>query len=204
MEPLARWRVSSVVVAQPSLWHPPGVDELTLARARRGDVAAQTQLIQAHEAKVFALLGRMLGRGSPHLEDLAQETFLKALRALPSFDPAGRATLSTWILTIATRLAIDALRRERRWATEDEVERADLGAVERLEHRELAAHVEAALSTITPEGRAILILRAHDDLDYPEIAAALDLEVGTVKSRLSRARAALKRALSARGIEVES
>ena len=193
-----------MVVPQPSLWHPPRVDELTLARARRGDAAAQTQLIEAHEAKVFALLGRMLGRGSPHLEDLAQETFLKALRALPSFDPAGPATLSTWILTIATRLAIDALRREKRWATEEEVERADLGAVERLEQRELAAHVEAALGTITPEGRAILILRAHDDLDYPEIAAALDLELGTVKSRLSRARAALKRALSARGIEVDS
>jgi RNA polymerase sigma-70 factor (ECF subfamily) len=193
------------VVPQVALWQSRTVvDELTLARARRGDAAAQTELVRQHETKVFALLGRMLGRASPQIEDLAQETFLKALRALPSFDPAGSATLSTWILTIATRLAIDAMRRDKRWATEEEVERTDLGAIERLEQRDLAAHVEAALGDITPEGRAILVLRAHHDLDYPEIAKALGLEPGTAKSRLSRARAALKKALSARGIEVES
>lgn len=181
------------------------IDDVTLARAKRGDPAAQTRIIETYQGKVFALLGRMLGRASPDVEDLAQETFLKALRALPGFEPSGAARLSTWILTIATRLAIDAMRRDKRWGTsEEDVERADHGSVERLEQRELAGHVEAALDAITPEGRAILVLRAHHDLDYPEIAAALGLETGTVKSRLSRARAALRKALSQRGIEVDA
>lgn len=184
---------------------PVEVDDVTLARARQGDPGAQTRIIEAYQAKVFALLGRMLGRGSPDVEDLAQETFLRALRALPAFDPSGSARLSTWILTIATRLAIDAMRRDKRWRPgEEDEDRADHGSVERLEQRELAGHVEASLAALAPEARAILVLRAHHDLDYPEIAAALDLEAGTVKSRLSRARAALRKALSLRGIEVDA
>lgn len=179
------------------------VDELTLERARRGDPIAQTRFVEAHQAAVWALLSRMLGRGSPEVPDLAQETFLKALRSLPSFDPKGSATISTWVLTIAARLAIDAMRRQKRWVISDaEPERVDDGAVERQEARDLAHKVEAAMTEIGAEARAILVLRAHHDLDYPEIAAALELEAGTVKSRLSRARSALKKALFARGVEV--
>src|SRR5262252_7490429 len=89
------------------------IDDVTLARAQRGEAAAWRSLVEHYQRPVFALLSRMLapsGRATL-VEDLAQETFLRAFRALPAFDHAGRARLSTWILTIATRLGIDELRR---------------------------------------------------------------------------------------------
>lgn len=144
------------------------VDALTLERARRGDPVAQARFVEAHQERVWALLSRMLGRSSPEIPDLAQETFLKALRSLPSFDPRGTATPSTWVLTIAARLAIDAMRRQRRWLVSDaEPERVDDGAVERHEARDLAQKVEAAMTDIGAEARAILVLRAHHRLRAP-------------------------------------
>src|SRR5215470_592892 len=89
------------------------LDDVTLARAQRGEAAAWRALVEHYQRAVFALLSRMLapsGRAAL-VEDLAQETFLRAFRALPAFDRGGRARLSTWILTIATRLGIDELRR---------------------------------------------------------------------------------------------
>lgn len=196
------------------------IDAPTLARARRGDRAARHLLIETYQRPVYALTARMMVSQPSLADDLAQDSFLKALEALPRFDPRGPARLSTWILTIATRACIDALRRSRRLvlvpgiaASEGggdqhrdrepaALERTtsaslDLGSVERaLESRELKAHVERAMALLSDDQRAILILRAYHDLDYPEIAAALGIEEGTVKSRLSRARAALAKALS--------
>src|SRR3954447_21718894 len=88
------------------------LDEVSLARAQRGDRAAQAVLVERYQRPVFALLSRMVGRDRAAVEDLAQETFLRALRALPRFSLQGPARLSTWILTIATRLALDQLRRK--------------------------------------------------------------------------------------------
>src|SRR5262245_52508694 len=80
-----------------------------LARCRERDPAALRAFVERYQRPVFALLSRMLGR-VPEVEDLAQETFLRAFRALPSFDPHGTARPSTWLLTIATRLALDGYR----------------------------------------------------------------------------------------------
>src|SRR5438270_2065612 len=89
------------------------LDELTLKRAQRGESAAFRRLVETYERGVFAILSRMLGpRGRRHrVEDLAQETFLRVYRALPGWVPDGPARLSSWILTIATRLAIDELQK---------------------------------------------------------------------------------------------
>src|SRR5215831_16089459 len=87
----------------------PELDDLTLARAQRGDEPACRTLVERYQRPVFALLGRMCGHA--RVEDLAQETFLRVFRALPRFDRSGPARLSTWILTVATRLALDELRR---------------------------------------------------------------------------------------------
>lgn len=173
------------------------LDPITLARAQRGDREARAAFVRAYQGPVYALLGRMLGPGRAPVDDAAQDCFLRALEALPRFDPTGPARLSTWVLTIATRLAIDALRHRRRFQglAEGELSPVLDGEALELARREWA-QVEVALAELSPEQRAILILRAHHDLDYPEIAAALSLEVGTVKSRLSRARAALREALS--------
>src|SRR5262245_48554442 len=92
---------------------PDELDEVTLARARRGEAAACRMLVKRYGRMVFALGWRMLaGRGgNAAVEDLAQETFLRVFRALPGFKSDGPARLSSWILTIAARLCTDELRR---------------------------------------------------------------------------------------------
>src|SRR5438309_11277636 len=91
---------------------PDAFDELTLRRAQRGDERAWRDLIARFGGPVHALIWRLLaGRARHRVEDLTQETFVRVLKALPKFDPAGPATLSTWILTIATRLTLNELRK---------------------------------------------------------------------------------------------
>lgn len=182
---------------------PEGLDELTLRRAQRGDERAWRDLIERYQGAVHALVWRLLaGRSRHRTEDLVQETFVRVLRALPKFDPGGPAALSTWILTIATRLVLNELRRPEMQALEGEPpaaessDRADRDA----ERRRIGAAIAAGVAQL-PEGqRAVLVLREYHDLDYAEIADALELDVGTVKSRLARARAAMREYLIAAGV----
>lgn len=179
---------------------PDELDELTIARAQRGDEGARRALVERYQRPVFAILSRMLhGReGAAAVEDLAQDTFLRVFRALPAFDRGGAARLSTWILTIASRVAIDALRRRRPDAhplNEALDPPAGEGADAEAERRRLAAALRAAIDDLSPEHRAAFLLREYHELEYAEIADSLKIDLGTVKSRLSRARAALRRAL---------
>lgn len=177
---------------------PAELDEVTVRRAQRGDGDACRAVVEHHQGAVFALLGRMLGGvRRAAIEDLAQDTFVAVFDALPRFRPDGAARLSTWILTIAARRAIDELRRRppAPIAVDDLVvarDRAD-GPAER---RQLAAALERALADLAPPYRAAFILYELHGLDYGEVARALAIDVGTVRSRLSRARAALRRALA--------
>ena len=180
---------------------PRDLDDVTLARARGGDRQAFRVLVERYERPVFALLGRMLvsaGRESL-VEDLAQETFVRVFRNLGSFGADGRTNLAAWILTIAARLAIDELRRRPPRAEPLDGLALDIAADsrtdERSDRRRVAAAIERAVEALSPEFRAVFLLREVHDMDYDEIAHALDLDLGTVKSRLSRARAALRRAL---------
>jgi len=175
------------------------LDDLTLARARRGDREAFRELVERHEVQVFALLGRMLlGRGAL-VEDLAQETFLRVFTALHRFDPAGPARLGTWILTIATRLALDELKRRTPVATQlpgDLAADARTDADAAAERRALGGAIAQAVEALTPEQRAAFLLREHHGLEYGEIAEVLSIDLGTVKSRIARARTALRAALA--------
>jgi len=181
---------------------PEGLDELTLRRAQRGDERAWRDLIERYQTPVHALVWRLLaGRSRHRTEDLVQETFVRVLKALPAFDPGGPATLSTWILTIATRLVLNELRRPEMQAigVVDEplaADRADASA----ERRRLAAAIAEGVAKLPESQRAVLVLREYHDLDYTEIADVLELDVGTVKSRLSRARAAMREHLIAAGV----
>lgn len=179
---------------------PDELDELTLRRAQRGDDDACRQLVVRYERPVFALLGRMLGTtDAARVEDLAQETFLDVFRSLTRFSPLGPARLSTWILTIAARRAVDSLRK-RSVLTEplesaDHVrsaERADAATV----RRSIGDIIAREVGALSPEHRAAFLLREYHDMSYADIARALDIDIGTVKSRLARARAALRSALS--------
>jgi RNA polymerase sigma-70 factor (ECF subfamily) len=167
-----------------------------LRRAQRRDPAAWKALVVRYERRVFALLSRMLGGGRrAQVEDLAQETFLQVFRGLDGFTANGPARLSTWILTIAARRAIDELRRrEPRLLPEDAP--AAARPDDALRRGEIAAAIERAVADLSPEYRAAFLLREYHCLDYAEIAAALAIDPGTVKSRLSRARAALRAALA--------
>jgi RNA polymerase sigma-70 factor, ECF subfamily len=172
------------------------LDELTLRRAQKGDERAWRDLIARFQPPVHALIWRLLaGRARHRVEDLTQETFVRVLKALPKFDPSGPASLSTWILTIATRLTLNEMRRPETAVLEKDVigrERADADS----ERRRLGAAIAQGVAGLPDQQRAVLVLREYHDLDYGEIADALEVDVGTVKSRLSRARVALREYLT--------
>ena len=177
------------------------LDDVTLRRAQRGEAAACRALVERYQAAVFALLGRLLGAGRGSLvEDLAQETFLAVFRRLGDFTPAGPARLSSWILTIASRRAIDELRRrgpgQATAVVADELARSEGRGDDALERKQLAAAIERALAELSPPYRAAFVLYELHGMDHGEIASALEIDAGTVKSRLSRARAALRMALA--------
>lgn len=181
---------------------PPELDDITLVRAQRGDPRARRDLVVRYQRPVFAILSRMLhGHGRELIEDVAQDTFLRVFKALPTFQRGGPARLSTWILTIASNRAIDELRRRRRPQVPLEEARVgeatgDAAADAITERKMLARVLEQAIADLTPEHRAAFMLREHHELTYEEIAEHLQIDLGTVKSRLSRARAALRRALA--------
>ncbi len=174
------------------------LDELTLRRAQRGEPAACRALVERYQRPVFALLHRMMGRRRDRVEDLAQETFLSVFRSLGQFAPLGPARLSSWILTIASRRAIDELRRggEPPGALDSELLVSPARADDRARRRDLGRRVERAIGELAPEYRAAFLLREMHGLEYAEIARALSIDLGTVKSRLARARAALRAALA--------
>jgi RNA polymerase sigma-70 factor (ECF subfamily) len=177
------------------------VDEITLARAKRGEEPARRALVERYQRPVHALLFRMLGGRGDVAADLAQETFVRVFGALARFSPAGPARLSTWILTIATRLALNELRRRPHEPLADaEVEVPGGARPDReLERRAVAAAVRRAIGELKPDYRAVLILREYHELEYEDIAVALEIDLGTVKSRLARARGALREALGELG-----
>lgn len=172
----------------------PELDARVIAAAARGDRGAARQLVERYQDLVYGYLARLLGaRGqSAAVDDVAQDTFVRALGALHRFDPAGPARLSTWLLTIATRRAIDVLRRVRDQVQLDTV---PLVSDERPDRRVITRSVYRAIAELPADQRAAFLLRELYGFTVAETAAALGVEPGTVKSRVARARARLRRAL---------
>lgn len=174
-----------------------------LLRSRRGDRDAFGELVRRYERKVLALTCRMC-RNSEDGEEAAQEAFLAAWQNLPGF--RGDAAFSTWLYRLAANASTDLLRREGRRSAkhgpsldDDEtwVELPDSGPSPQAlaERTELKEQIEDALRKLSPDHRQALILREIHQLSYEEISAALGLDLGTVKSRISRARGRLRRIL---------
>lgn len=165
-------------------------------RARRGDRSAQQSLVEAYQARVFAVCTAM---GGSDAEDLAQETLLRALTVLRTFDPRGPARLSTFVLRIARNLCIDRARSARARMTDDsDVDRLPGGVAS---HAQLisdgdAEHVRRAILALPADQRAAVVLRIWGELEYAEIAAIEGVPLGTIRSRLARARDALSDALA--------
>jgi RNA polymerase sigma-70 factor (ECF subfamily) len=180
-------------------------------QCRRGDAQAFARLVALHEGMVFNLAARLLG-DAEEARDAAQEVFLQVYRTLGRFE--GRSTLKTWIY----RIVVNQCRNRQRWwrrrhqdrscpidalTPADEARLAEQGPSkdgpeERLERRERARAVQSALLRLSFKHRAVLLLREVEGLSCEEIAGTLSLPEGTVKSRLSRARDALRCALADR------
>ena len=166
-----------------------------IARAQRGDAAAFSELIARYQERIYRFLLRMT-RSPEDARELAQETFLSAYQALPRWRPHAR--LSTWLFYIARNQALDRLRRARHveFVPLDEVLAEQLPASTltpeaALQARQRVMALEAALGRLSVEHREILLLRDIEDLSYDDIAQVLNISLGTVKSRIARARAGL-------------
>lgn len=162
-------------------------------RAGAGDRHAFSWLVKRHQGGVHRYLTRMTGIPETARE-LAQDTFVRAFQALPSWRPEAR--FRTWLFRIAHNLALDHLRRAKRVTFEplDEVlETPDAapGPEQRLESLQRVRQLEAALAELPAAHRDILLLREIEEMSYEDIARTLELNLGTVRSRLARARAAL-------------
>jgi RNA polymerase sigma-70 factor, ECF subfamily len=169
----------------------PGV----LESARAGDPAAFEQVVRHYDARLRALAYRLLG--DPALmDDALQEAYVKAFRALPGF--RADAGLGTWLYRITYRTCLDVLRAEGRRRTtplEDTHAAADPGADP---GRVASARTDLAraLDSLPPDQRAAVLLVDAEGLDYTAAAEVLGVAAGTIASRLSRARAALRKALA--------
>ena len=169
--------------------------------AQKGDTSAFGQLVEAHQSKIYSLCYRMTGNAED-AADLTQEVFLSAWRSLSRFQE--QSSFGTWIYRMATNASIDFLRREKRRQVlsmtmeEDSEERQAQVPDERysphrlLEQKEARQAVSGALAALSPGHRQVLVLREMEGLSYQEIGQLLDLEEGTVKSRIARARLALR------------
>ena len=174
---------------------PAPLDASVLARCKAQDPMAFRAFVVRHERMVFALLSRMIGRG-PEVEDLAQETFVRAFRAFPSFDLNGSAKPSTWLLTIATRLALD-VKKKKRFEGEADPDTETSGSTPEMTaaRRELGNAIADAAATLPDDQRAALILAEMHGLSIAEIATALEIPENTAKTRLFRAREKMREAL---------
>ena len=173
------------------------LDADSVNRARAGDRAAQQQLVEVYQRRVYALCAALAGSDA---EDVAQEALLHALAKLATFDPRGTARLGTFVLRIARNLCIDRARSAHvrladRAADVDHVAgggRADIA----LAHEQSAERVRCAVLALPDDQRAAVALRMWGELDYAEIAAIEHVPIGTIRSRLARAREALRAALA--------
>jgi RNA polymerase sigma-70 factor (ECF subfamily) len=172
------------------------LDDLTLRRAQQGERAALEQLVERYHPMVHALVWRMAcAHGDSHVADLVQDSLVRVLQSLARFDPAGPARLSTWILTIATRVVLNDRRRVAPRDARLEPS-AYIDPATAVADLEIGAAIASAVVELPEPQRIAFVLREFHDLDYGEIARVLEVDVGTIKSRLARARAAIRDALA--------
>jgi RNA polymerase sigma-70 factor (ECF subfamily) len=204
-------RAADVAASAEARHHVPTAEEQFLERLRGGEAAAFNRMVEERHGDIYALLYR-LTEDPEEARDLTQETFLQAFRNIAGF--RGEADLRTWLY----RIAVNQARNRWRWwkrrrrdrtvsldaPTSDEggpalsAGLAQEGASDPEEQalaRERERALLAALSTLSRPYREVIVLRDIEGLSYEEVAQALDMNIGTVKSRLSRGRDELRRRL---------
>jgi RNA polymerase sigma-70 factor (ECF subfamily) len=189
------------------LTNSPDADVVALAQKGRED--AFRELVRRYERPVFSLIFRMV-RDSATAEDLSQDAFIKVLNNIDKYRPEFK--FSSWLFKIANNIAIDFLRRRQldtismdgsphaTTAAEAESSSFDIdsggeNALDEMAAKELGSAIEKAIGALRPEYRSCIMLRHVEGRSYEEIAATLDLPLGTVKTYIHRARAQLREAL---------
>lgn len=169
---------------------------------KSGDTSAFGKIVLRHQDRIYNLCRHMLGNPQD-AEDAAQDVFLKAFQALPKFEP--HAALSTWLYRIAANTCIDRKRRpvwESLFGITAEGEdllhdrASDAPSPEKLyQARETDKALRVCLGKLSPKLRAIIVLKEIEGLSYEEIAETLEISMGTVKSRIARAREDLQKCM---------
>lgn len=181
----------------------PDLDEKLVRRCQEGNIEAFEELVTRYQQKVYNIAYRMLGNHHD-ASDLAQEAFIKVFKSIKGF--RGNSLFSTWLYHVVTNVCRDELRKRSRYVinsldepfmTEDSqltrevADTADLPD-KVVEQRESCRYLQQMIDNLTPEYRIIIIMREIMELSYEEIADILGISLGTVKSRLNRARKSLK------------
>ncbi|MBO6010947.1 MAG: sigma-70 family RNA polymerase sigma factor [Oscillospiraceae bacterium] len=172
-----------------------------IASVLAGDADAFEPLVKEHEKKIYNLALRMTGDPDDAC-DVAQDAFVKAYTSLKDF--RGESAFGSWLYRLASNVCLDFLRREKRRGTvsltveDEELDVADLrfSPEDELERLELRDEINSALMRLPATARQIIVMRDVSGLSYAEITEALGLELGTVKSRIARAREKLIAILS--------
>ncbi len=170
-------------------------DPAFIARLRQGDPRAFEELVRAHQHRLYGVALRMLGNAA-EAEEATQEAFLRAHGALREF--RGDSRLATWLYAIVSRLCLTRLgSSERRALRQGEegllrLHHPGRGPEGAAEQSELDAALHRAIAELPEDRRMVVVLRDLEGLSYEEVAQALGLELGTVRSRLHRARMDLK------------
>jgi RNA polymerase sigma-70 factor (ECF subfamily) len=178
-------------------------DNRLIAACRSGKTEAFGVLVSRYQDRLYPTVFRLTGCAEDAL-DLLQETFLRAYEKLDRFN--GESSFYTWVYRIAVNLALSSLRKRRRIVSaavpidppDLRVEGDPSAALERAERAE---RIQQALDALAPDHRTIVVMKEFDDLRYDEIGAMLGIPVGTVRSRLHRARCELRDRLRALGDE---
>lgn len=184
-------------------------ERLLVSRSKAGDIAAFEELIGAYQKKIFNLAYRIIGNYDD-AADLAQEALIRIFRSIGGFKE--QSSFSTWIYRITTNVCLDEIRKrksKKEYSLDEEVQvddgqlkrqvmSEDPGPDEVYEREELRNMVKNAIDKLPEEQKLVITLRDIQGLSYDEIAEVLDCPGGTVKSRINRARQALKKVLSSR------
>jgi RNA polymerase sigma-70 factor (ECF subfamily) len=174
-------------------------DAALLGKAGRGDESAFLVLYERHRTPVFRFACRMLGSAT-QAEDVTQECFLAIFRRPEGYQP-DRASLRTYLCAIARNLALKQLKRQGQETVVDDPPEANPGPDEkdplrRVLDEEAAEAVRLAVGALPPLQREVVVLFEYEDMSLAETAAVCGIDVGTVKSRLHRARGRLRRSLA--------
>jgi RNA polymerase sigma-70 factor (ECF subfamily) len=176
------------------------VDDAVLRRARRGDHGAFHEIVDHYEERLRVLAYHLL-RDAEQMNDVLQDTFVKAYAGLPGF--RSEAALGTWLHRICYNLCLDQLRRMQVRPAGEPLDEDFADPTDETERLALHAEIATALGSLPAEQRAVLLLVDREGYDYASVAEVFGVPVGTVASRLSTARSAMRQALRPDGADTE-